>query len=79
MQLVLQSRRCCRAACRYQSKKAAAAASDEMDPELRVVMLGGRDNEGASGMLQIKSRRRIPVMRVDWAQTIVICCMMTLL
>ena len=78
MQLVLQSRRCCRAACRYQSKKAAAAASDEMDPELRVVMLGGRDNEGASGMLQIKSRRR-SCYAGNWAQTIVICCMMTLL
>ena len=56
MQMVSRRRRCCHAACRYQSKKAAAAASDDMDPELRVVMLGGRDNEGASGMLQLKSR-----------------------
>ena len=78
MQLVLQSRRCCHAACRYQSKKAAAAASDEMDPELRVVMLGGRDNEGASGMLQLMTRGHT-CHSGGRAQTIVIFCMVTLL
>ena len=35
--------------CRHQSKRAAAADSDNMDPELRVVMLGGQENDGAAG------------------------------
>ena len=36
--------------CRHQSKRAAAADSDNMDPELRVVMLGGQENDGGAGV-----------------------------
>ena len=76
--MVSRPRCCCHAACRYQSKKAAAAASDDMDPELRVVMLGGRDNEGASGMLQLMTRGR--TCHGDGGPwKLCICCTVTLL
>ncbi|CAL5221862.1 g4123 [Coccomyxa viridis] len=48
----------------HQSKRAAASDSDNMDPELRVVMLGGQENDGSSGPRKKPYRKLAMVVAV---------------